>query len=105
MIKEQELLDAIAECQGTRTPNANTCIKLASYYTILDHIKEEPETIPTYSYSHSAPIYTSETEFGKLIENMSEYEVMTIMDELMTTISVINPRLYKSVIRKLEGSE
>ena len=43
MIKEEDLQEAIAECQGVRNPNANTCLKLASYYTILDHTKEEEE--------------------------------------------------------------
>ena len=36
MITEQDLLEAIAECQGQRNPNANTCIKLAAYYIILE---------------------------------------------------------------------
>lgn len=107
MIKKQELLEAIAECQGVRNPNSNTCLKLASYYTILDHIDEQKEkevvsVLPSYSYA-SAPKYESETEFGKTIEDMEQNEVMKIIDELMTTLQVVNPRLYKSVIRKLEG--
>ena len=106
MITEKQLKEAIAECQGTRNPNANTCLKLASYYTILDHVdKEELERIPQPQYSYAEPKYVSETEFGKLVENMSEYDVMVIMDELMSTLLVVNPRLYRSVIRKLEGSE
>ena len=44
MITEQDLLSAIAECQGERNPNANTCIKLAAYYTILDNIRPPKET-------------------------------------------------------------
>ena len=109
MIHEQELLDAIAECQGTRNPNSNTCLKLASYYIILDHIKEkerkdEMSIIPqSYSYA-SYPRYSSETEFGKIIEEMDENDVLKIIDELMTTLQVVNPRLYMSVIRKLEDS-
>ena len=38
MITEKDLQDAIAECQGERKPNANTCIKLAAYFTIYDHL-------------------------------------------------------------------
>ena len=106
MIEKKDLLQAIAECQGIRNPNANTCLKLASYYIILDHIEErqkEMTVIPNYSYA-SAPRYSSETEFGKMIEEMDEYEVMKIIDELMSALQVVNPRLYMSVIRKLEGS-
>ena len=104
MINEQELLEAIAECQGQRNPNANTCIKLASFYTILDHIKEEPKVseIPTYSYAlPPQEQYSSETEFGKRIANMDTVEVLMVMDELMTTLSIINPRLYNGVMSKL----
>lgn len=103
MIKEEELLDAIAECQGQRNPNANTCYKLASYLTILDHMqrKEEP---PAYSYA-AAPTarvdYSSGTEFSDRIQGMDMNDVLAVMDELMTTLSVINPRLYEGVMSKL----
>ena len=106
MIKEQELLEAIAECQGQRNPNSATCIKLASYYTILDHIqnKEEPKVseIPTYSYAAPPEVYyESDTEFGQKVASMDIGEVLAVMDELLTTLSVINPRLYNGVMRKL----
>lgn len=101
MITEQELREAIAECQGQRNPNANTCIKLASYYTILDHITEE-EPMPTYSFAAPPAIgYSSDTEFGQKISNMDINDVLTVMDELMTTLSIINPRLYNGVMAKL----
>ena len=108
MITEKELLEGIAECQGQRNPNANTCVKLASFYTILDHISEKEDTqeripAPMYSYSPGLEKYKSDTEFGYIIQDMDEYEVMEIMDELMSTLSVIEPRLYASVIRKLKG--
>ena len=105
MITEQELLEAIAECQGQRNPNANTCIKLASYYIIQDHMKEEPKMseIPTYSFA-SAPesVYNSDTEFGQAVQRMDLHDVLAVMDELMTTLSVINPMLYNGVMRKLD---
>lgn len=94
MIREKELLDAIAECQGAPDPNAGTCRNLAAYYTILDHIK--PQTPTGYSYT-----YDSGTEFSNAIGSLSIEEVLTVMDELMETLKLINPRLYASVIRKL----
>lgn len=104
MIKEQELLEAIAECQGQRNPNASTCIKLASYYTILDHIKEELKVseIPTYSYAAPPEVYyESDTEFGRKVKDMDTGEVLAVMDELMTTLKVLHPRLYDGVMSKL----
>lgn len=100
MITEQDLKEAIAECQGQRNPNASTCIKLASFYTILDHMREE---MPSYSFAPppQSEVYTSDTEFGKLIADMDTYHVLSVMDELMTTLSIVNPRLYEGVLRKL----
>lgn len=106
MIKEEELLDAIAECQGQRNPNANTCIKLASYYTILDHIdsQEKKADGPKYSFA-SGPedvYYSSDTDFGRAVQRLEINGVLEVMDELMTTLSVLNPRLYDGVLRKLD---
>lgn len=105
MITEKDLLEGIAECQGQRNPNASTCYKLASFYTILDHIKHEGSTknMPAQEYSYAPEIYQSNTEFGMAIADLSDYEVLEIMDELMTTLSVVQPRLYASVMRKLKG--
>lgn len=100
MIKEQELLDAIAECQGQRNPNANTCIKLASYYIIQDHLKQE-EPMPQYSFASEQAAYDSGTEFSDRIKDMDMNDVLTVMDELMSTLYIVNPRLYESVMRKL----
>ena len=56
MITEKDLQEAIAECEGARNPNANTCIKLAAFYTIRQHMfGEQP------SYSFSAPPVEPET--------------------------------------------
>lgn len=108
MIREEELLDAIAECQGTRNPNANTCIKLASFYTILDHIKKdvsEPRFDKDYSYDVQEtmvePRYASNSEFGKLISNKDNYYVLKTVDELMETLRVMQPRLYDAFMKKL----
>lgn len=109
MITEKELHEAIAECQGTRNPDAKTCLKLASYYTILDHVKEpereQERAIQQYSYAYGPERYQSDTEFGEAIRDLDEYEVMEIMDELMTTLSVVEPRLYASVMRKIKGQQ
>ena len=106
MIKEQDLLEAIAECQGERNPNANTCIKLAAYYTILDHTKEpKEEVVPRIEYSFASKPndvgHIGDSDFLMKIEGQDVEEIMLVMDELMTTLQVINPRLYDGVMRKL----
>lgn len=107
MISEKDLIEAIAECQGERNPNANTCIKLAAYLTIKDSLypKENAE-IPNQSYSYAAPSvvdesYFSNSEFSQAVKEIGIEKAFPIIDELMNTLQVIDPRLYKSVMRKL----
>lgn len=106
MITEFDLDSAIAECQGAKNPNANTCIKLAAYYTIKKELFGDniPE-MPLYSHdSHNAETitYSSGTEFAALIDGRNANDMWAIMDELMTMLQMLNPRLYNSVMRKIE---
>ena len=101
MIKESDLLDAIAECQGERNPNANTCIKLAAYYTILNNLNHEVETP---SYSRSASKYDSGSEFSVLVSDMYIEDLLPVVDELMDTIQVLMPKLYAATMRKLKDN-
>ena len=105
MIREEDLIDAISECQGVRNPNASTAIKLASYYTILDHIKKDLTQAETAGYSYEAPPYTSESDFGKVVGKLGYEETMRIFDELMETLRIMQPRLYEAVMRKLTALE
>lgn len=98
MIKQEDLLEAIAECQGEKNPNANTCMKLAAYYVILDHIKGEE--MPRYSYSE--PPFLSGSEFSEAMAGKNTNEVLLIVDELMETVQVLVPRLYRATIEKIK---
>lgn len=107
MITEQDLLEAIAECQGVRNPKADTCIKLAAFYTILDHVRER-EDIPSYSYAsyttnnEDLVSYDGDSEFARAVNGMPAQEAWSLIDELMDTLQVINKGLYNAVMRKLE---
>ena len=111
MITEHDLLEAIAECQGSRNPNASTCIKLAAFYTILDHIKSEghDDQPPVYS-SAPAPMdpvettikYNSDSEFSWVISGKDPNTVWPVIDEMMAVLRVTQPRLYNGVMRKLQ---
>lgn len=106
MIRENDVREAIAEMQGQKNPNAQTCIKLAAYYTILDHLKEPEPTqayskMSSYSAGESAIEYEGDSDFAKAINGRNPDDVWPIIDELMTTIQVIHPRLYTGVMAKL----
>ena len=115
MITEKDLQEAIAECQGERNPNANTCIKLAAFYTIKREMFGNPEQpvitesaiIPSHSFSAVDAVettidYYSDTEFSRVIDGRKASEIWPIMDELMITLQAVYPRLYDGVMRQLE---
>lgn len=111
MITEHDLNAAIAECQGKRNPDASTCIKLAAFYTIRDHLFPETSeksgyrTQEQYSYAPAPEADTvkiqSESEFADLVNGKRPEDVWPVMDELMDTLRLIQPRLYDAVMQKL----
>jgi hypothetical protein len=106
VITEQDLQEAIAECEGQRNPTSSTCMKLAAFYTIRDkmfpvkHLDDDTPTVLAQSYSYDAG-YDSDTEFMNAVRGISTSRMLEVMDDMMTTLSVINPRLYAAVMRKL----
>lgn len=106
MIRIEDLEEAIAECKGERNPNAGTCIKLAAYYTILDHLTDKPKQAPVQVQAYEEPpgySYSSKTEFAEAVRGRSIDDIMPVIDELMSAIYVVNPKLYKATIQKLSG--
>ena len=115
MITEQDLQEAIAECEGTRNPTSSTCLKLAAYYTIQERMygKKDQFREPTkmiYSFADSpheqvdtVVEYLSDTEFSKAIRGKKNDEIWPIIDELMSVLQATNPRLYSGVMRKIES--
>ena len=106
MITRNDLESAIAECQGKQNPDSKTCIMLAAFYTIRREMFGDAEKIehPQYSYA-PAPEQDikmdSGTEFARAVDGRKADEVLPIIDELMDTLSIINPRLYSAVMNKL----
>lgn len=111
MITLHDLDEAIMECQGVRSPDANTCIKLAAFYTIKQHMypsqehkeAEPPQLDRGYSYGAGPGVlYSGDSDYAMAVNGKDQLAVFSVMDELMETLKVINPGLYKSVMRRLE---
>ena len=111
MIRLEDLEEAIKECEGQRSPNANTALKLAAYYTIKNELypsAEQPRTIDS-GYSYAAPPveerstidYDSDTEFGAVVNGKETTPVMAILDDLMTVLQSAQPRLHRRIIEKI----
>lgn len=81
---------------------------LAAFLTIKRELYEEEKKdtqLPDYSFA-SAPDRNkiqidSDSEFAEAIKGMNVEEFLPVMDELMSTLQVIQPRLYSAVMMKL----
>lgn len=94
MITRRDLLEAIDKCQGQKNPNANTCIKLAAYYTILDHM---PDSISEYSFANKP----SNSEFMRVIKNKKVDDVLYVIDSMMEELQDVAPKLYYETMERL----
>lgn len=108
MITEYDLRQAIAECQGERNPNANTCIKLAAYYTIQDHIGIPDNSGISYGAAESQAgdgiTYQSDTAFSRAVYGKDAESVLAVVDDLMNALQAVCPRLYRLTMRKFEDA-
>lgn len=107
MITRQDLDAAIAECVGERDPNANTCIKLAAFYTIRHNLyPDDQQEVPAPAYSYAPAAATvhidSETEFAQAVEGLPQDSVWAVVDELAETVKVLQPRVYAALLRKIK---
>ena len=108
MITERDLDAAIAECQGKRDPDAKTCMMLAAFYTIRREMfgeENKAERFSEYSYAPPPDRNTiqidSGSEFARAIDGRYQEEIFPVLDELMETLHIIQPRLYNAVMDKL----
>lgn len=100
MITEKDLQAAIAECKGTRNPTANTCIRLAAYYTILQNMYGIEDTTPQYSMASRGVNIDSENELLRELQGKDETAVWSLIEDFINTVAVIEPRLYNAMLKK-----
>lgn len=86
--------------------------KLAVLYTIKAHQNGAVNMPQIAEYSAaSAPVSAradvvgdyGDSDFLRTVAVCNPAKAWSIMDELMSTLEVVNPRAYNSVMRKLEG--
>ena len=75
------------------TPTHVLMQKLAALYVVRDHL--------AIGRTAAAVQAVSESEFSQAMAGKDTEFVLSIVDELMNTLKIIQPRLYASVIRKL----
>lgn len=100
MVTERELREAIRECESAPV-SLQSLQKLAVFYTIYDknfadntESSEKPTKIIDVQ-----PV--SDSEFMRLLVGKDWTSILVILDELMDTVKILQPRLYEAVMRKL----
>lgn len=91
MPTEEDLLQAIDKLESEQA-NFEICQKLAVYYYLYDKY-----------YNRIRTTYNSDSEFMSVVAGTSTDHLLAVMDELMECVAVINPKLYTSVLEKLEA--
>ena len=99
MISMEQITGEIAALEEEK-PTHVTMQKLAALYTVRDHMTIDSKPIGATVSAEAVPS-VSESDFAKLIDGKPLYSVFPVIDELMDTLQIIQPRLYDGVMRKL----
>lgn len=84
--------------------------KLATLYTIKNQMNKQIPENRSYEQAYSAAPATEmsvdvgrygDSEFLREVEGKDREQVWGIMDDLMDTLQVANPRVYNGVMRKI----
>ena len=115
MIYEKDLDESIARYQGEVNPSIETCRKLAACLIVKRELFGKPGKLEQFAdpgkmYSYAAAHadtadthidYNSGTEFSDAIHGRNPDDIWPWLDELMSTIQVLMPRLYESAMNRL----
>ncbi len=111
MINDKEIALWISRLE-TEDSSWTNYEKLAALYTIKAH-QNGAVNMPQIAEYSAAPAlvdaraetvrYYGDSEFLKAIASCIPEKAWSIMDELMSTLQVVNPRAYNSVMRKLNA--
>lgn len=96
MISIEQINGEIAVLEDEK-PTHIVMQKLASLYTVRDHMGIGDTQVAVIQ---SMPLI-GKSEFAIMIEGMDIKAFALIMDDLMTTLAIVNPRLYEGVMAKL----
>lgn len=99
MLSKEEVARAIAECEKT-AENYQNCEKLATFYTIFDHLYSEKSEKTETEVKEVIGEY-GDTPFLQGIAGKDAREAWLLMDELMSTLSLLTPRLYNGILSRL----
>lgn len=102
MITRDWLLDAMQECE-TEPFTAPKREKLAQLYIIYDHLYGfQPNATKIKTEKQTVVSTGGTSDFLKTVEGKDANAVWAVIDELLTSIKVIQHGLYDAVIQKIQ---
>lgn len=109
MLDRKEIDGEIAKWEALESSYPNY-FKLATLYTVRDHMDVEARPFEGTGYSAAAAPLQTETvdvygdsDFLQAIAGKDMGAVMGILDDLMDTLRVVNERAYNGVMRKISS--
>ena len=93
MISIDELNKTILDLETNRDTTYATCERLAWLYIVRDHLTQKMSKEPL--------TLAGESEFLAAVNGKCGDAVWKIMDELAETVKMLHPRVYESVLKKL----
>lgn len=101
MFSKGELLDAIEELEMSPATYQNA-EKLATFYLLYEHLYVKKEPVNRIESVKEVTIDRyGDSDFLQAIDGKKSEDVWMVMDELMQTLQMLNPRLYQAMIDKL----
>ncbi len=103
MFSKSELLNAIDDLEKAPATYQNA-EKLAVFYLLYDHLFIDKEPVNRFESVKEVTIDRYEgSEFYKAISGQKAAQVWGVVDELMATLQLLQPKLYQATIDKIKG--
>ena len=103
MFSKNELLNAIDELEKAPATYQNA-EKLAVFYLLFDHLYVQKEPVNRFESVKEVTIDRYEgSEFYEAISGHEAAQVWAVLDELMATLQLLQPKLYRATIDKIKG--
>jgi len=103
MFSKVELLDAIDELENSPATYQNA-EKLATFYLLYDHLYIQKEPLQRIESTREVTIDRyGDSDFLEAITDKKSEDIWRIMDELMATLEMLQPKLYRATIDKIRG--
>lgn len=108
MLYEAEIQAEIEALENRKNHNASTVAMLADLYTIRDHMIGDRQGYDMKYSEAPAPERNSlelygDSDFLTTVSGKDISAAWKVMDELMNTLYVANPKVYDSVLRKIRA--